>query len=127
MPFLRKNLVVLPPQTSINMKIRVVDAEIDIQTLFQQCFRREIRSGELSFAFALSGEAALTYLAAHSSEVILILSDINMPGMSRIELLRRIRIDKPSAPPKIMMITAYNNRPSHLIFTTLRQKLTAEL
>ena len=72
-------------------------------------FRREIRRGELSFSFAFSGEEALKYMNAHASEVVLILSDINMPGMSGIELLRQIRVDHPSPNPKVMMITAYND------------------
>ncbi|GAA4405520.1 response regulator [Nibrella viscosa] len=91
------------------MKILVVDDELDVQFLFEQRFRREIRSGELSFEFAHSGEEALNYLGQHSSEVILILSDINMPGMSGLELLRKIRERYPSPPPKIMMITAYGD------------------
>ena len=91
------------------MKILVVDDEQDIKTLFEQRFRREIRSGELSFSFAFSGEEALEYVNAHFSEIVLILSDINMPGMSGIELLRRIRTKHPIAPPVIMMITAYND------------------
>jgi CheY-like chemotaxis protein len=81
------------------MKILVVDDEQDIRTLFEQRFRREIRSGQLDFSFAYSGEEALTYINGHFSEIVLILSDINMPGMSGIELLRRIRTMHPTAPP----------------------------
>lgn len=95
------------------MKILVVDDETDVQALFEQRFRREIRSGEYAFAFANSGEEALGYLDAHASEIVLILSDINMPGMSGLELLRRIRTDHPSAPPVIMMITAYGDAENH--------------
>lgn len=91
------------------MKILVVDDEPDIKTLFEQRFRREIRSGELDFSFAYSGEEALEFISVHFSEIVLILSDINMPGMSGIELLRRIRSKHPAAPPVIMMITAYND------------------
>ena len=90
-------------------KILVVDDEEDIKPLFEMKFRREIRRGELSFSFAFSGEEALKYMNAHASEVVLILSDINMPGMSGIELLRQIRVDHPSPNPKVMMITAYND------------------
>ena len=96
------------------MKILVVDDEQDVQQLFQQRFRREIRNGEIEFTFAFSGEEALTYLQDHHSEVVLILSDINMPGMSGLELLRHIRQDfsdkqQPPAAPTVLMITAYGD------------------
>ncbi len=120
------------------MKILVVDDEHDIRSLFEQRFRREIREGAFTFAFCYSGEEALSYLQEHPSEAILILSDINMPGMSGLELLRRIRETAPTAPPFIVMITAYGdpekqsesmrlgandflNKP--LDFSTLKQKL----
>ena len=64
------------------MKILVVDDEKDVQVLFEQRFRRETKNGEMEFAFAFSGEEALTYLNSHEQEAVLILSDINMPGMS---------------------------------------------
>ncbi len=70
------------------LKILVVDDEPDVKDLFQQRFRREIRNEEFRLDFANSGEEALSYLNGHASEVILILSDINMPGMSGFELLR---------------------------------------
>lgn len=92
-----------------HVKILVVDDERDIQPLFEQRFRREIREGGVDFHFAFSGEEALTYMNEHASEVVLILSDINMPGMSGIELLKRIRINHPSPHPKVMIITAYND------------------
>jgi CheY-like chemotaxis protein len=92
------------------MKILVVDDEQDIRTLFEQKFRREIRSGELDFAFCYSGEEALQYLGDHFSEVVLILSDINMPGISGFELLRRIRTLYKTPPPTVMLITAYEDR-----------------
>lgn len=75
------------------MKILVVDDEADVQPLFTQCFRKEIRDQEFEFDFANSGEQALEYLKERSSEVVLILSDINMPGMSGIDLLWQIRHD----------------------------------
>jgi CheY-like chemotaxis protein len=90
-------------------KILVVDDEQDIKPLFEQRFRREIRRGELDFSFAFSGEEALLYMQEHASEVVLILSDINMPGMSGIELLKRIRADHPSPHPMVMMVTAYSD------------------
>ncbi|RZK34326.1 MAG: response regulator [Hymenobacter sp.] len=95
------------------MKILVVDDEPDVRALFEQRFRREIRAGALSFSFAYSGEEALDYLHAHTSEVVLILSDINMPGMSGLELLRRVRTEhQPPPPPRVMMITAYGDDAS---------------
>jgi len=63
-------------------KILVVDDEQDVQTLFQQRFRKEIRKGELNFVFAFSGEEALETLRTMKQEAVLILSDINMPGRS---------------------------------------------
>ncbi|GAB4015260.1 response regulator [Spirosoma koreense] len=121
------------------MKILVVDDEVDVKDLFLQRFRREIRNAEFELDFANSGEEALTYLAGHTSEVILILSDINMPGMSGFELLRHIRQDFNSEPPPVvMMITAYGDPDSQqqavdlgandfltkpLDFTVLKQKL----
>lgn len=97
------------------MKILVVDDEADVRALFEQRFRREIRKGEFSFTFAYSGEEALEFLQAHASEVVLILSDINMPGMSGLELLRHIRQQysaPPPSPPQVMMITAYGDAES---------------
>ena len=91
------------------MKVLVVDDEVDIQDLFLQKFRKEIRNGEIEFSFAISGENALVYLHEHKSEAILILSDINMPGMSGIELLREI-VEKNTKPkPIVMMSTAYGD------------------
>jgi CheY-like chemotaxis protein len=92
---------------SHNMKILVVDDEADVQPLFMQRFRKEIKNHEFDFSFALSGEEALNYMEENRSEVILILSDINMPGMSGLELLSRIRHSYEKPPPVVMMITAY--------------------
>lgn len=95
------------------MKILVVDDEADVQPLFVKRFRKEIRSGELDFSFALSGEEAVAYMEQHPSEVVLILSDINMPGMSGIELLRQIRGNFNTPPPVVMMITAYSDEENY--------------
>lgn len=95
------------------MKVLVVDDESDVQPLFLQRFRKEIRSGEITFSFALSGEEAVAYLKHHPSEIVLILSDINMPGMSGIELLRQIRHNYNTPPPVVMMITAYSDNENY--------------
>lgn len=91
------------------MKVLVVDDERDIQTLFEQRFRREIREKLLEFVFAFSGEDALVYLNKHEHEAVLILSDINMPGMSGLELLEHIKQKYMKPPPIVMMITAYGD------------------
>ena len=91
------------------MKILVVDDEKDVQVLFEQRFRKEIKSGEMRFAFAFSGEEALEYMKANEHEAVLILSDINMPGMSGLELLRHIKEEYDTPPPVVMMITAYGD------------------
>lgn len=91
------------------MKILVVDDETDIKSLFQQRFRKEIRSGEFDFSFAFSGEEALNYLKDHARDGVLILSDINMPGMSGLELLEKIKKTYDKPPPVVMMVTAYGD------------------
>ncbi len=91
------------------MKVLVVDDEKDVQTLFEQRFRKEIKSGEIDFVFAFSGEEALGYLNQHEQEAVLILSDINMPGMSGLELLEVIKHKYMKPPPVVMMITAYGD------------------
>ena len=95
------------------MKILVVDDEKDMQTLFEQRFRKEIRTGELEFYFAFSGEEALQYLSHHDHEAVLILSDINMPGMSGLELLKYIKQQFASPPPVVMMVTAYSDEENY--------------
>ena len=95
------------------MKILVVDDEQDVKILFQQRFRKEIRNNEMNFAFAFSGEEALTYLEDHNHEAVLILSDINMPGMSGLELLEQIKKDYREPPPVVMMITAYGDKENY--------------
>jgi two-component system, chemotaxis family, chemotaxis protein CheY len=122
------------------MKILVVDDEQDVKTLFLQRFRREIRDNLFQFSFSYSGEEALIFLKSHEQEAILILSDINMPGMSGLELLRNIRLNHPlPPPPTVMMITAYGDKENYeqamalgaddflnkpLDFNTLKEKLT---
>lgn len=91
------------------MKILVVDDEKDVKILFQQRFRKEIKKGELDFVFAFSGEEALETLKAMAQEAILILSDINMPGMSGLQLLEIIKKDFIAPLPVVMMVTAYGD------------------
>lgn len=95
------------------MKILVVDDEQDVKTLFEQRFRKEMKSGEMEFAFAFSGEEALHYLDKYEHEAVLILSDINMPGMSGLELLRHIKEKHHEPPPLVMMITAYGDAENY--------------
>lgn len=95
------------------MKILVVDDEQDVQFLFEQKFRKEIKSGEINFVFAFSGEEALIYLHDHEQEAVLILSDINMPGMSGLDLLERIKQKNNQPPPVVMMITAYGDADNY--------------
>jgi two-component system chemotaxis response regulator CheY len=91
------------------MKILVVDDEQDMQTLFEQKFRKEIREGLVQFAFATSGEQALEFMNMNNHEAVLILSDINMPGMSGLQLLEQIKQKYHTPPPVVMMITAYGD------------------
>lgn len=94
------------------MLIMVVDDEPDIQLLFEQRFRKEIRNGELEFRFAFSGCEALEVLnSSAGTDLVLILSDINMPGMSGLELLREIKGLRPGMP--VFMITAYDDQEKY--------------
>lgn len=90
--------------------ILVVDDEADVRTLFEQRFRKEVRAGKIEFYFAHSGEDALAFLATHEGTV-LILSDINMPGMSGLELLKTVKERYPQL--KVVMVTAYDNEEYH--------------
>lgn len=95
------------------MEVLVVDDEKDTEILFKQRFRNLIKSGELILNFANSGEEALTFLNVHSSEAVLILSDINMPGMSGLQLLQKIKQKYLTPPPFVMMITAYGDTENY--------------
>jgi len=120
-------------------KILVVDDETDVQFLFQQRFRKEIKRQELEFEFAFSGKEALSYLENNPHDSVLILSDINMPGMSGLELLKNIKTTYKAPPPVVMMITAYGDDENYnsamklgaddfltkpVDFSLLREKLT---
>jgi CheY-like chemotaxis protein len=94
------------------MIILVVDDEQDIEMLFQQKFRREIKAGKFKFTFANSGEAALKFLERHgAAELVLILSDINMPGMTGMELLKQIKARYGTQ--KVFLVTAYSDEYSY--------------
>lgn len=97
------------------MKILVVDDEHDIQVLFEQRFRKEIKEGMVTFVFAFSGEEALEYLNKWEHEAVLILSDINMPGMSGLQLLENVKKKYLKPPPVVMMVTAYGDSENHRI------------
>lgn len=101
------------------MKVLVVDDEKDVKILFEQRFRKEIKSGEMNLAFAFSGEEALSYMKDHNHEAVLILSDINMPGMSGLELLKHIKEKYEKPPPVVMMITAYGDDENYKQAMTL--------
>jgi CheY-like chemotaxis protein len=88
--------------------VLVVDDESDVEVLFRQQFRRELRAGRFTMEFAQSAAAALKRITdAETVSLILILSDINMPGMSGLELLPKARAARPDVP--IIMITAYGD------------------
>ncbi len=89
------------------MNIMVVDDEQDITLLFKQKFRREIRQNKLEFSFVFSAEDALTCLNKQENHLILILADINMPGMNGLELLKIIKETYPNI--KVFMVTAYGD------------------
>ena len=93
----------------MSVYVLVVDDEPDVEALFRQQFRRDLKSGRFTMEFAPSAPAAL---ARASDEIvdpslILILSDINMPGMSGLEMLPKVRAERPDVP--VIMITAYGD------------------
>ncbi|CAN5412657.1 response regulator [soil metagenome] len=92
----------------MSVKILVVDDESDVELLFRQRFRKLIKDKEIDFFFAFSGEQALDYLKTLDPlDVALILSDINMPGMSGFELLKKVKDNYPEM--RVMMVTAYGD------------------
>ena len=94
--------------TSMSVLILVVDDEPDVEVLFRQHFRRDLRAGRFTMEFTQSGPTALQRIGdAGGVSLILILSDINMPGMSGLELLPRAKALRPDVP--VIMITAYGD------------------
>ena len=95
-------------RTRVNLLILVVDDEPDVEVLFRQQFRHDLRAGRFTMDFAQSAPLALQRINdAGDRSLILILSDINMPGMSGLELLPKARAARPDVP--IIMITAYGD------------------
>ena len=92
----------------MKLLVLVVDDEPDVEMLFRQQFRRDLRSGRFTMEFAQSGDSALQRINdAADVSIILILSDINMPGMTGLELLPKAKAARPDVP--IIMITAYGD------------------
>ncbi len=88
--------------------ILVVDDEPDVELLFRQQFRRDLRDGRFAMEFAQSAQGALQLITdATNTSLILILSDINMPGMSGLDLLPKAKAARPDVP--VIMITAYGD------------------
>jgi CheY-like chemotaxis protein len=92
----------------MNLLILVVDDEPDVEMLFRAQFRRDLRQGRFRMEFAPSGDMALQRITdATGVSLILILSDINMPGMTGLELLPKAKAARPDVP--VIMITAYGD------------------
>jgi CheY-like chemotaxis protein len=92
----------------LSVYILVVDDEPDVEALFRQQFRREMRAGRFQLEFAPSAAAALARAAdVRDPSLILILSDVNMPGMSGLDMLPEVRAKRPDVP--VIMITAYGD------------------
>lgn len=94
------------------MKILVVDDERDVEMLFRQKFRKEIRSGFVELEFAFSGKEAMELLQnSQPPDVLYIFSDINMPGMSGLELLEQVKKEFPEI--QVSMISAYGDEENY--------------
>ena len=92
----------------MSLLVLVVDDESDVEDLFRQQFRRDLRDNRFKMDFAQSGESALQRISDTAGEsLILILSDINMPGMSGLEMLPKVKSARPDVP--VIMITAYGD------------------
>ena len=94
------------------MKFLVVDDEKDVEILFRQKLRKELRSGEIELEFAFSGQEELDIIRGHKPpEVMYIFSDINMPGMTGIDLLEKVKAEFPNI--KVSMISAYGDTENY--------------
>ena len=92
----------------MSVLVLVVDDEPDVESLFRQHFRRDLRAGRFQMDFAHSAAEALGRVAATlEASLILILSDINMPGMTGLEMLPKVKAMRPDVP--VLMITAYGD------------------
>ena len=91
----------------MNPLILVVDDEPDVEALFRQQFRRDLRAARFMMDFAQSAAQALDLVAEAKASLILILSDVNMPGMSGLDFLPKARQARPDVP--VIMITAYGD------------------
>ena len=92
----------------MSVLVLVVDDEPDVEALFRQQFRRDLKTQRFVMDFAVSAADALTRIADPIEQtLILILSDINMPGMTGLEMLPKVREMRPDVP--IIMITAYGD------------------
>jgi CheY-like chemotaxis protein len=92
----------------VSVLVLVVDDEPDVEALFRQQFRRDLRAQRFAMEFAMSAAEALTRIAgATGQSLILIFSDINMPGMTGLEMLPKARALRPDVP--VIMITAYSD------------------
>jgi CheY-like chemotaxis protein len=125
----------------VSVLILVVDDEPDVELLFRQRFRQDVRTGRFSMEFAQSALSALQRITdMKGAPLILILSDINMPGMSGLELLPKARAARPDVP--VIMITAYGDDETKrkalergakslltkpIDFATLREEIEARL
>jgi len=125
----------------MSVLILVVDDEPDVELLFRQRFRQDVRAGRFSMEFAQSAVAALQRITDISgAPLILILSDINMPGMSGLDMLPKARAARPDVP--VIMITAYGDAETTrkaleggamslltkpIDFSTLRDEIEARL
>jgi CheY-like chemotaxis protein len=94
------------------MRILVVDDEKDVEILFRQKFRKEVKNKSLDLVFAFSGQEALELLEkSNPPKIVYIFSDINMPGMTGLELLDKVKLRFPQI--KVSMISAYGDKANY--------------